>query len=203
MNYFKFYKYLVIGIAIFVLAGLVMAFVRRIGNGSGTKIDLSRASVVKEIQALNRLETASYSIEKIVEAGQPGDPFSNLLFGNRILLIAHGKVIAGIDLADIDEQDLMIRGKNLALTLPAPVIISSTLDNEKTRVYDRTQGILTQGDKDLESQARQAAESSIRQAACEAGILQDARENATERVEQLFMFAGFEEVTVNIPEGSC
>lgn len=166
-------------------------------------IDLSHASVIQEIQLLNRLETASFTIEKIVESGQQGDPLRNLFLGDRILLIAHGQVVAGIDLTGIQADEVEVKDTKLTVNLPAPIIFGSSLDNAKTKVYDRTQGILTRGDKDLESEARQAAEMAIRQAACEAGILEEARENAVERVRQLFLFVGFTEVNVNIPSGSC
>lgn len=167
------------------------------------KVDLSRDSVVKEVQKLNRLETASFTIEKVVEAGEQGNPFQDLLYGDRILLIAHGKVVAGIDLASIQNEDIIVNGKNLSVNLPAPEILSSTLDNSKTRVYDRTLGYLNRGNKDLESEARLAAEASIRQAACEGRILDEAQVNAVERIRQLFEFAGFTSVTVQVPQGSC
>ena len=168
-----------------------------------TKIDLSRDSVIKEVQKLGSLETAAFSIEKIVEAGQQGNPFQDLLYGDRILLIAHGKVVAGIDLYMVSNQDIKIQGKELSINLPATKILSSTLDNSKTRVYDRTQGYLSRGNKDLESVARQAAEASITQAACDAGILEEARTSAIERIKQLFEFAGFFSVKVNVKAGSC
>ncbi len=165
--------------------------------------DTSRASVVKEIQGLNRLETASYTVEKIVEAGQEGNVFQDLLYGDRLLLIAHGKVTAGIDLSQITEEDISVNGDKLIVHTPAPMIFSSSLDNSQTSVYDRSQGILSSGNKDLESEARRAAERSIWQAACDAGILDEARRNAQERLAQLFQFAGFIEVVITVPEGSC
>ncbi len=168
-----------------------------------TYIDLSRPSVVKEMQALNRLETASFTIEKIVEAGQQGNAFQDLLYGDRILLVAHGKVVAGIDMSQVKESDVNVSGNKVTINLPAPQILSSTLDNSKTSVYDRTQGFLSRGNKDLESEARRAAEGAIKSAACEAGIMQEAKNNAGDRIRQLFQFAGFSEVIVNVPNGGC
>lgn len=73
----------------------------------------------------------------------------------------------------------------------------------RLRAKDRRQGILNQGDKDLESKAREAAENAITQAACEAGILEEARVNAIERMKHLFEFAGFSTVKVDIDPGAC
>lgn len=172
-------------------------------NKSSTKIDLSRDSVIKEIQSLGRLETASYSIEKIVEAGTDGNVIQNFLYGDKLLLIANGKVTAGVDLLNLQKDAIQVDGRNLTINLPAPIILSSSLDNSKTKVYDRTQGYLSRGNKDLESEARKSAEASIRQAACGSGILEDARKNAIERMKVLFNFAGFTTVDVIIPSGSC
>jgi len=194
---------LLIGLGVIVFVIIMVLLYKSPFSRPGISVDLSHSSVIKEIESLNRLETASFTIEKIVEAGQEGNVFQNLLYGDRILLIAHGKVTAGVDLSEIQENDVTVRGEKLTLNVPAPEIFTATLDNEKTTVYDRTQGLLSRGNKDLESSARLAAETSIRSAACDAGVLLEARENAVERLIQLFKFAGFSIVEVNIPEGNC
>jgi hypothetical protein len=194
---------LVLGALLFIVLVIFLFISNNPFERPDTKVDLSRPSVIKEIRSLGNLETASYSIEKIVEAGQEGNVFQDVLYGDRILLIAHGKVTAGVDLTNISDDDVSVSGSKLEINVPAPVILSSSLDNSKTKVYDRSQGILNRGDKDLETEARTSAESSITTAACEAGILKEARENTIERIKQLFSFAGFTEVEVNIPEGRC
>jgi hypothetical protein len=193
---------LITGLILVLILSSVFFYLNPFGKPSAG-IDLSRESVIKEVQKLGSLETASFSIEKVVEAGQQSNPFQDILFGDRILLIAHGKVIAGIDLYKIKESDIKVQGKELSITLQAPRILSSTLDNSKTKVYDRTEGLLNRGNKDLETKARQAAETSITKAACDGGILEEARTNAIERIKQLFIFAGFSSVKVTVPVGSC
>lgn len=197
-------KLILIGLFLLVvLVSLTLILYKNPFAKPQTNVDLSRPAVIKEIQSLGNMETASYSIEKIIEAGQQGSPLQDLLYGDRILLIANGKVVAGVDLTQVSEKDVVVRGNRLTVSLPAPVILSSTLDNSKTKVYDRTQGYLSRGNKDLETEARKSAETSITQAACEAGILTEARDNAVKRVRQLFQFVGFSTVEVNIPQGSC
>lgn len=205
MQFFRNLKFIVILILIIIFTALLVILIRNpfAQPEKDTVIDLSRPSVIKEIQSLGNLETASYSIEKIVEAGQQGNAFEDLLYGDRILLIAHGKVTAGVNLTAVTEDNISISGNTLLVTIPPPIILSSTLDNSQTRVYDRKQGFLSRGNKDLESEARLAAETSIRQGACDAGILEEARENAIKQIEKLFTFAGFSQVSVDIPAGSC
>ncbi len=118
-------------------------------------------------------------------------------------MIAHGQVIAGIDLSQISEQNISIEDKNIKLTLPAPEIFVTKLDEQQTSVYDRSKGLLTKGNQNLETEARQAAEVSIREAACEGGILDKAKKNAQDQLKTLLEALGFVQVEVVIPEGSC
>ena len=78
--------------------------------------------------------------------------------------------------------------------MPPAEIFVATLDNDKTFVYDRDVGVLTQGDINLETAARQAAEDEIESAALEDGILQTASQNGRATVTQLILALGFEEV---------
>jgi Protein of unknown function (DUF4230) len=155
-----------------------------------------RAAVITQVQALSRLETASFTIDKIIEAGTDYNKLNQFLFGDRLLLVAHGEVIAGFDLSKMEPEDFSGVGKSITINLPAPEIFSVTLDNEQTRVFDRDQGFLTKGNLNLEAEARQQAEQSIRQAACEGNILNTAEKNVKTQLETIFKAAGFTEVTI-------
>src|SRR3990172_4684893 len=54
-------------------------------------------TIIHGVRDLARLETISYTIEKVITAETGQGPFG-FLFGDRLLLIAHGVVIAGVDL---------------------------------------------------------------------------------------------------------
>lgn len=173
-------------------------------EATGTLINTDRASVIKEIRSLQRLETASFTIEKIIDGGTTGNNiFQQFLFGDKILLIAHGQVIAGFDLSQISEKDIEVEGSVLRIVLPKPQILVATLDNTQTKVYDRQKGLLNPGEKDLETNARKAAEDSIRQAACDGGILTQASDNARKQLTSLFTALGFIQISIDIPEGDC
>lgn len=167
------------------------------------RITMSSQTVIREMRALNRLETASFSIEKVVDAGTKGNVFEELLYGDRILLIASGEVIAGFDLSQMKENDVQIDGTIVSLTLPAPQVLVTKLDSSKTRVYDRKQGLLSKGNKDLESSARLAAEQVMQEAACSADILGKAAENGRRQLSALLRAFGFITITIAIPEASC
>ncbi len=84
---------------------------------NGSRIDLSRPTVVQHIQQLQRLETVVYSMEKIVTGSQESRFLPRLLIGDRVLLIVHGDVTAGVDLAALDPARVTVSGKAVELTV--------------------------------------------------------------------------------------
>lgn len=166
-------------------------------------VNTNGATVVKELRSLNRWETASFTVEKIIDAGTNGNAFQEFLFGDKILLIADGEVIAGFDLSTITDNSVAIAGKKISVALPKPQILVTRLDNNKTRVYDRREGILAHPNKDLESQARLSAENAIRDGACQEGVLNIASDNAKKQLMTLLKTLGFTTVVITIPQGTC
>jgi len=134
-------------------------------------------TIVHEVRSLARLETIQYTLEKVITAESSQGPLG-FLFGDRLLLVAHGYVIAGIDLAKLSPDDLQAKDGVLYVQLPEPEIFVATLDNSKTYVYDRDKGLLTKGNYQLETGAREAAEAEIKKSAIEDGILNTANQNA-------------------------
>ena len=150
-------------------------------------------SVINDVRTLARLETIQYSIEKVVTANS-GQQDLAILFGDSLIFVAHGTVIAGIDLADLDQDDLWLEGGTLYVRLPEPQIFIATIDNDKSYVYDRDTGLFTKGNIDLETLARQAAEQEIEKAAAEDGILDLAQTNAEYYLSRLFQTLGYPQV---------
>jgi len=150
-------------------------------------------TIINEVRALARLETIQFTVEKIITADS-GQEVLTKLFGDRLLFVAHGVVIAGVDLNQLEKEDLDLRDGVLTVKLPEPEIFIATLDNQKSYVYDRQTGLLTKGEQDLETMARQAAEEEIRDAALEDSILDQAQLNAENYLYRLFDALGFDTV---------
>lgn len=149
-------------------------------------------TIVHEVRSLARLETIHYTVEKVITA-ETGQGALGFLFGDRLLFIAHGSVIAGVDLEELEPQDVRIDSQGAVYVwLPEAEIFVATLDNDLSYVYDRETGLLTRGDMTLEAAARQAAEDEIRKAALEDGILEQARVNAEAALARLLRAAGVE-----------
>ncbi len=165
-------------------------------SGRATRIDTSSPSVVDKIRQLSRLETVDYSIEKIVEGDKENPYLPSFLVGDKLMLVAHGEVIAGVDLSQIKQGDVSVDGDTITVTLPPPQILATRLDNGRTRVYSRTTGVLLEPDPNLESQVRQTAEQQFTQAALDDGVLDKARQNARTGVTALLSGLGFHHVNV-------
>lgn len=145
---------------------------------------------INEVRALARLETIQYSIEKVI-TGETGSGTFQSLFGDKILFVGHGTVIAGIDMEKLRPEDMRFENGVLTVRLPAAEIFIATLDNEKSYVYDRETGILAKPDVNLETLVRQRAEEEIRKAALEDGILQQAQTNAEAYLFKFFAALGY------------
>jgi hypothetical protein len=167
----------------------------------------SGAAVIQRIQQLQRLETTSYTVERVIDVAQTSNipVVGDFLAGDRLLLIAHGTVEAGIDLSQLDSSRVMISadGETLTVRLPPVEIFSRSLDNDKTRVYDRERGIFAPTNTNLETEARRRAEEELLAAACEGGILERANEDSRRAMEQflgLLEFSSIEVIAAPLPE---
>jgi hypothetical protein len=188
-----------------VIAGLLLVIVLAMGLATGlfaTRLlgpppppkPLNTATVLTQVQGLAQLVTVKYVMEKVVVLEDVK------FFGeNRVLLVAHGVVKAGVDLAKIQPGDIRIRGKRIVLTLPAAVITDAYLDEDRTQVIEQSTGLLRRFDKDLQQNARAQGLGEIRRAARDSGILEDASERASQQLQFLLHQLGFEEVAIRRP----
>jgi Protein of unknown function (DUF4230) len=165
-------------------------------TGRDLRVNVSSPSVVEKIRQLSRLETVDYSIDKIVEGDRANPYLPNFLVGDKLLLVTHGDVIAGVELSQLKSNDVFVNGDTVNVRLPQPQILTSRIDNSRTRVYSRNTGLLVPADPNLESQVRQAAEQQFIQAALADGILEKARQNARTSVSALLRAVGFQQVDI-------
>lgn len=145
---------------------------------------------INEIRALARLETIQYSVEKVITGETGGGTFQSL-FGDKILFVGHGTVIAGIDMAKLQPEHMRFENGVLTVNLPPAEIFIAALNNEKSYVYDRNTGVLTRPDINLETLVRQRAEEEILKAALEDGILEQAQLNAEAYLLKFFTALGY------------
>jgi Protein of unknown function (DUF4230) len=163
-------------------------------TGRTLTIDVSQPTVVDRIQRLQRLETVVYTMDKIVTGEKENAFFPDFLAGDRLLMMVHGEVVAGIDFSNLKPGDVKVDGKQVRLHLPAAQVFSTRLDSARTRVYSRQTGLLVSTDPNLETQVRQEAEQQLLQAAVVDGILRTAQQNAVSTITSLLQGLGFEKI---------
>jgi hypothetical protein len=142
----------------------------------------SQPTLVQEIRALARLETAASTMQQGVEGERSVSPLPTGLVGDRILFVAQGEAIAGVDLAGLRPEDVRAVEGRVHVRLPEPTIFTVHLDEANCHVYDRTVGWLTRPDPLLESHVRQRAIERLTEAARDRGLLLTARENAQKTI---------------------
>ena len=151
--------------------------------------------VVEGVQDLNRLATVRWRESVVVTRESGGTELERFLAGEKVLLVATGDVEAGVDLASLGRDDVTVNGETVTIRLPEPEILSVSLDEQKTGVYDRDFGPLNlRPDDDLVEQARAAAVDRIEQAARDEDILDQAEQNAEDSIRAFVRTLGFEEV---------
>lgn len=163
-------------------------------TGRTLTIDVSQPTVVDRIQRLQRLETVVYTMDKLVTGAKENPLLPDFLTGDRLLMLVHGEVVAGIDFSNLKPSDVKVEGKQVHLHLPAAQVFSTRLDSAKTRVYSRQTGLLVSTDPDLETQVRQEAERQLQSAALADGVLRTAQQNATSTITSLLQGLGFEKI---------
>ncbi|WP_072620048.1 DUF4230 domain-containing protein [Spirulina major] len=179
------------------------AWLQRLGQGlrittSEAQVDVT-SLIVTQIRQASELTTAIYSLETIVPAAQSRE-WAGLTVGTtKLLYIAHGTVRAGIDLSQLQPEDVTIQGNALTVRLPAPEILDRAIDVERSQVYDYDRGFLNLGPDvapDLQSRAQRETLARITAAACDQGILDQASDRAEAAIAQLLTLSGYTEVNV-------
>ncbi len=207
----------VIGVSALIAAAIVVFALLSTGRTVGNALDranpanilatnvasapptiVARPPAVLQVRALNDLATAQQIMSTVVEVekARVGD-----IIYERLVLIACGKVKAGINLSALRDQDVSTEGDVVTVRLPKAQLQDvyliegeGGLTSCRTKVYDRTNLIILPETRELETQAREKALEAIRTASIEAGILNDANRNARVAIERILLLAGYKQV---------
>ena len=103
------------GAAIRLVTGTGFLQLMAILRSGRTEINLDQPTVVRQIQQLRRLETVSYTMDKIIGGGSDNPYLPKSLIGDRLLLLVHGEVIAGVNLAKVQPGSVTLRGRDSSI----------------------------------------------------------------------------------------
>jgi hypothetical protein len=187
---------ILLGAVVWLSTGIGLLHLMGILRGGHTQFNVDQPTVVHQIQQLQRLETVNYTMDKIISGEHANAYLPKFLAGDRLLLVVHGEVVSGINLANLQSSDVLIQGQKVSIHLPAAEVLSTRIDNARTRVYSRDTGLFSTPDPNLESEVREEAERELQQAAVQDGILKIAADNARSTISGMLKGLGFREVDI-------
>ncbi len=198
-----------IGLAALVGIGVIVFLVGLLSGATGGDAEAETVEVppsptpivvtISGIQAQAELSTVEFTtVAEVYRENVPEGWFDELLGRKeRLLMLVYGDVRAGFDLEELTEENLWTDGQRVRLVLPAPEILSSSIDFEHTHiVYYENNLLLEQNNPNLQGEALAEAQKAIERAALSQGILDKANQYGKVYFENLLYSLGFTEVEV-------
>jgi Protein of unknown function (DUF4230) len=179
--------------------GAYLALTRAAPEPSSRTVVRPTGTVLMAVRDLARLETNELHMEKVIDLTDKQSRLFGLVdTSDAILLIAAGDVTIGIDLTKMSESDVQVDrdAGSVRLTLPAPEILSTRLDERHTYVYRRATGLLAERNEQLEAKARREAVRAIEEAARDTEVMEKARRQAEKQMQQLLEKFGISQTTI-------
>ena len=172
-------------------------------------VDRTQPAVLQSIQDIGEYRAASANYELLVDLEEDTDLPAAIL-GERTLFVAVGSVDAGVDLRTLgpDAVEVSDDGAGVTITLPPAEIYDAQLDQSRSDVFERNEGILNRignvfsGDDDYYREVTLVAEERLDEAARANGDLAErAEENTATMLESLLRSLGYEQVEIRFAGG--
>lgn len=144
------------------------------------------AIIVKEVKDITELFSIVHFDEIVIDSTEKRS--------KQLVYIAKGRVYAGFDLSNLNENAISVSDKQISIQLNKPKIIDVVVNPSDFTVF------IEKGEwKFNEAQAVQIkAREKIRQRALENGILENSAKNGVRSLESFYKTLGFEEVNITI-----
>lgn len=153
-------------------------------------------AVVTSVQEMAQLTTVEMTEFTIVEKGTD-QGWLQWARGDTVRLMAVADIGAGVDLASIGTSDFTVSEQGVVeVAVPKAEIHYVAVDHEATQILERDKGLFTKGDPQLESEAREIAETVLVDSALQSGILAQAETSARLALTNLLMGLGYTDVIV-------
>ena len=189
--------------ALVVIAGLIVVQ-SLLGRGGVTELlapapptptIVTLPPVIDVITRQPRLETTTFFLSTVADVSQT---VGLLEQEQRVVLVACGKVVAGVDLSQLTADKIITSGDHVTIDLPDPILFDTLLIEDRnppcTYVAFRTDGLLLEAAKDLEGIARRQALNTFQESALGNGILAEAKGNAETEIRRLLFLVGYKSV---------
>jgi len=194
--------------AVVGLLVLLPALVPALNPFDEETVDRSGPVLLKSLEDLSEYRAASANLQVVVDVEQDTELVPSFIKGERTLFVAAGNVDAAVDFGALGKSPGAVQVNDdrtaVTITLPAAQLTDATLDQERSRIYDRDRGALDRlgdafsDDGGADQQAIYVlAEQKLREAAAaDPALLERAEENTRTMLEGMMRGLGFERVTV-------
>lgn len=155
---------------------------------------------VFEIRNIGILATSEYTVGKVIRLKDDKEWYK---FGDRSILIScKAKIKGGVDLSKIAENDIVIKGKTIQISLNQPEIVSFDMDPNHIRTeLEDVNGFRMQFSQAEKNEILSLGEKSIREDILQTGILNDAERNARRFIHEFYKQLGYQDVQVIFKKG--
>ena len=160
--------------------------------------------LVNEIRAaalvsLGQIGTVTIKKErdKTAEAESMLAGLRNRMLGEELVMDVGVRIVAGVNLKHLGEDDVRIDANGVSITLPPTKVLMVYVDESLTRVVERKKGWLSSHDITLMDAARREAMDAMVTAAIDKGLFQRAGQQAAATVAALARGLGIENVSVS------
>jgi hypothetical protein len=149
------------------------------------KTEITETLLYQQLEQENELSTVKYfytDMGKYENSIQVGD--TNVPFTKKSFIISYdGTIKAGIDM---DEVNITLNEKEIIISIPEAQILSHEVDEDSIQVYDEKNSIFNGLSTEDVSNFRKERKEAMEQRAVEAGILEEAGENAKKSLQALY-----------------
>lgn len=187
-------------IVYFVLVQMnILPSLRNLFTSKRVIID-STPVLVKEIKSIAQLMTiANYDevvadSSKVTEVSVPGFAGSSdgIQKENEVVLIAHGKIVCGTDLAALDEKSIFLKGDSVSLKMPPAKVLEAIVNPSDLEIFIESGSWAPDEINRLKVKAREKMISR----ATEMGLLAKATVRNKTVMENFLRIAGFKRINL-------
>lgn len=160
--------------------------------------------IIKEINTLSQLITVTYTDEVVMDEAKPGKGIPSIMSAgigmilvpstDRLIMIGRGKVLAGIDLKGLKENDVNTSGDSIHVTLPAAQILNTIINPSGFEIFYQ------KGDWNEEAitALKIKIKNELTKRALQQNILKQAEERSRNIIETFLKSTGFKKVNIVI-----
>jgi hypothetical protein len=164
---------------------------------------LSPTVLLNEIRAAALVTYGQIGTVTIKKERAKADPFSvtapihDKLFGEELVMDVGVRVVAGVNLKHLREEDIRVNGSSVEIVLPPTKVFMVYVDESLTRIVSHKNGWLTGKDISLMDSARREAMEALVNSAIEKDLFDKAGQQAAVAIAGIARTLGFSNVGVH------